>query len=66
MLQGLTAGFGAALSGGFMPSEAFGSTSKPSSMKRIIFFLQNQGFEPGTCIPDGMKNSGSLANARLP
>jgi hypothetical protein len=66
MLQGLTAGFGAALSGGFMPSEAFGLTSKPSSMKRIIFFLQNQGFEPGTCIPDGMKNSGSLANARLP
>jgi hypothetical protein len=35
-------------------------------MKRIIFFLQNQGFEPGTCIPDGMKNSGSLANAKLP
>ena len=66
MLQGLTAGFGAALSGGFMPSEAFGSISKPSSMKRIIFFLQNQGFEPGTCIPEGMKNSGSLANAKLP
>ena len=36
MLQGLTAGFGAALSGGFMPSEAFGSIGKPSSMKRII------------------------------
>ena len=35
-------------------------------MKRIIFFLQNQGFEPGTCIPDGMVNSGSLANAKLP
>ena len=35
-------------------------------MKRIIFFLQNQGFEPATCIPEGMKNSGSLANAKLP
>ena len=66
ILQGLTAGFGAALTGGFMPNEAFGSISKPSSMKRIIFFLQNQGFEPGTCIPEGMKNSGSLANAKLP
>jgi hypothetical protein len=66
MLQGLTAGFGAALTGGLMPHQVFGAGSKPSSMKRIIFFLQNQGFEPGTCIPDGMKNSGSLANAKLP
>jgi hypothetical protein len=44
MLQGLTAGFGAALSGGFMPSEAFGSTSKPSSMKRNHFLSSKSGF----------------------
>ena len=49
-----------------MPRRAFGSIGKSSSMKRIIFFLQNQDFEPGTCIPDGIKNSGSLANAKLP
>ena len=34
--------------------------------KRIIFFLQNQGFDPATCIPSGMVNSGSLAGAKLP
>ncbi len=34
--------------------------------KRVIFFLQNQGFDPMTCIPSGMKNSGSLARAKLP
>ncbi len=34
--------------------------------KRIIFFLQNQGFDPKTCIPAGMTNSGSLAKVKLP
>ncbi len=28
--------------------------------------MQNQGFDPKTCIPEGMKNSGSLANVTLP
>ena len=36
------------------------------SPKRVIFFLQNQGFDPKTCIPAGMQNSGSLAKATLP
>ena len=36
------------------------------SPKRVIFFLQNQGFDPKTCIPEGMKNSGSLARGKLP
>ena len=40
--------------------------SAPPASKRVIFFLQNQGFEPATCIPAGMKNSGSLAKAKLP
>jgi hypothetical protein len=34
--------------------------------KRVIFFMQNQGFDPATCVPAGMKSSGSLAKARLP
>ena len=38
----------------------------PGNPKRVIFFLQNQGFDPMTCIPSGMKNSGSLARAKLP
>ncbi|MCB1275841.1 DUF1552 domain-containing protein [Prosthecobacter sp.] len=34
--------------------------------KRVIFFMQNQGFDPKTCIPAGMTSSGSLAKAKLP
>lgn len=34
--------------------------------KRIIFFLQNQGFDPRTCIPKSLTGSGSLAKTRLP
>ena len=32
----------------------------------MIFFMQNQGFDPATCIPAGMRHSGSLAKAKLP
>jgi hypothetical protein len=45
------------------------STSKSgreTGIKRVIFFLQNQGFEPATCIPAGMKESGSLSDKKLP
>ena len=44
-------------------SQAASNKSKP---KRIVFFLQNQGFDPATAIPSGMKSSGSLAKAKLP
>ena len=66
MLQSLAAGFGATLGGGLMPSQAFGMNATSSPIKRVIFFLQNQGFDPATCIPSAMENSGSLANAKLP
>ena len=66
MLQSLAAGFGAALGGSFLPNQAFGIGSTASPMKRVIFFLQNQGFDPATCIPSEMNASGSLANAKLP
>jgi hypothetical protein len=32
----------------------------------VIFFMQNQGFDPATCIPTGFANNGSLATATLP
>ena len=68
-LQSLAAGFGASLGSTVLPS--FGNGNKLISTasggpKRVIFFMQNQGFEPGTCIPDGMRHSGSLAKAKLP
>lgn len=68
-LKSMAGGFGAAV------STAVGSTLFPSianatgpsgGPKRVIFFLQNQGFDPATCIPVGMRHSGSLAKAILP
>lgn len=61
MLSGLGAAFGSAALPGL--SSAAASAGGP---KRVVFFLQNQGFDPATCIPVGMKSSGSLAQARLP
>lgn len=57
------AAFGASLFPGMAQAAARSSSGGP---KRVIFFLQNQGFDPKTCIPAGMKNSGSLAKAKLP
>ena len=66
MMQGMAAGFGAALGGGLVPNFAQAAPLSTSSPKRVIFFMQNQGFAPATAIPSGMKNSGSLAKAKLP
>lgn len=46
-----------------LPSATLRSGGGP---KRIVFFMQNQGFDPRTCIPKGMKHSGSLGTAKLP
>jgi hypothetical protein len=74
LLQGMAAGAGAALGLSLLPEQLLaspflGTSRSPtgsSSPKRIIFFLQNQGFDPATCIPEGMKRSGSLAGMKLP
>jgi len=72
LLQGMAAGAGAALGLSLFPERLLASslgtssTTAASSPKRIIFFLQNQGFDPATCIPEGMKRSGSLAGRKLP
>ena len=55
----------AAVATPLLPSLAKVATGKRKP-KRIIFFLQNQGFDPKTCIPAGMTNSGSLAKVKLP
>ncbi len=34
--------------------------------RRVIFFLQNQGFDPATCVPEGLKSDASLADVTLP
>ena len=65
LIQGMAAGAGAAFGHSLVPSPLLGAPAA-SGPKRIVFFLQNQGFDPQTCIPEGMKTSGSLAGAKLP
>ncbi|MGB7344931.1 MAG: DUF1552 domain-containing protein [Pirellulaceae bacterium] len=70
MLQGIAAGVSAACGSSLLPQHVMASptSSRPSNTnaKRIIFFMQNQGFDPATCVPKGMGSSGSLAKATLP
>jgi len=66
VLHGMTAGLGAALGSAYLPNLTQAATASKGGPKRVIFFMQNQGFDPATCIPAGMKNSGSLAKATLP
>jgi len=61
----MTAGAGVILGSTLFPGVARAAATKGAA-KRVIFFLQNQGFDPATCIPAGMKDSGSLAKAKLP
>ena len=58
-------GVGASLSSGLIPNISK-ATSVKTAPKRVIFFMQNQGFAPATAIPAGMKSSGSLAKVKLP
>lgn len=56
-----------ACGGGLLPGQALAAAAAASGgPKRIIFFLQNQGFDPKTCVPAGMASSGSLAKVQLP
>jgi len=72
MLQGMAAGVGAAFGFSILPDSIRAAASATVARttaggpKRVLFFLQNQGFDPATCIPAGMKQSGSLAKAKLP
>ncbi|MFK5923653.1 MAG: DUF1552 domain-containing protein [Verrucomicrobiota bacterium] len=62
----MTASLGAALGSTYLPNLSQAAPASSGGPKRVIFFLQNQGFDPATCIPAGMKNSGSLAKVKLP
>lgn len=68
LLRGLATGMGATSILG--APHAFANTPnfsiKTGGAKRVIFFLQNQGFHPDTCVPEGMKESGSLDGVALP
>ncbi|MCR9295381.1 MAG: DUF1552 domain-containing protein [bacterium] len=66
MLRGVAAGVGATLGGSLLPQRLSASTASNTTPKRVIFFMQNQGFDPKTCIPAGMNGSASLAGVKLP
>ena len=66
LLQGIAAGAGSALTVSMDPQRLLAATDESRTTKRVIFFMQNQGFDPKTCIPEGMPQSGSLANKTLP
>ncbi|TWU19820.1 DUF1552 domain-containing protein [Allorhodopirellula heiligendammensis] len=66
MLQGIAASTGAALGVSLGRESLMASPASPATPKRIVFFMQNQGFDPKTCVPSGMTSSGSLAKAKLP
>ena len=42
------------------------ATSTRDKPRRVVFFMQNNGFHTDTCIPVGMKKSASLSGAKLP
>ncbi|WP_047816136.1 DUF1552 domain-containing protein [Rhodopirellula islandica] len=66
LLQGFAAGAGVAMGAPLLSERLLASPIGNTTPKRVIFFMQNQGFDPKTCIPAGMKHSGSLAKAKLP
>ena len=69
MLSDMAAGLGAMLGSGLIPARAATPGIAPSSAvgspKRVIFFLQNHGFDPLTCLPKGLTESCSLAGVAL-
>ena len=65
-LRRVATGIGAAAGASFLPPAVRAAAPVSATPKRVIFFLQNQGFDPKTCIPEGMTSSCSLARARLP
>ena len=61
LIAGMAAGVGLSL----LPSTARADEITGGSPKRIIFFLQNHGFDPLTCIPKGLEESCPLKGVTL-
>ena len=65
-LKTLATGLGAAFGGSaLVPGLAQAAAKVAGSPKRVIFFMQNQGFDPATCIPKSLTSSGTLAGHKL-
>ena len=67
MALGAGAAFGSTLFPGFAQAAAASEAAVPrGTAKRVIFFLQNQGFDPATAIPKGLRESVALSGVTLP
>ena len=64
MLVGMAAGVSAPLAWSLLPLNAQ-AANKTAGPKRVIFFLQNHGFDPLTCIPQGLEESCALDGVTL-
>jgi len=69
MLHGMATGVGALLGTSLFPNLAKAADTPiiqtAGSPKRVIFFLQNHGFDPLTCIPNDLKESCALSGLTL-
>lgn len=66
VLKGAAAGIGVALGSTIAPNMLQAAPAYRSAPKRVIFFLQNQGFDPATCVPKGLKETCELDGVTLP
>ena len=65
LLHGMALG-SAAFSAPLFANNSSSISTSATRPKRIIFFLQNQGFDPATCVPEKLKSSDSLDGVSLP
>jgi len=65
MVHGMATGLSVLLGTGVLPEIAQAADQTAGSPKRVIFFLQNHGFDPLTCIPNGLKESCALDGVTL-
>ena len=59
MINKVGLGVGVLASGSLLNGKVLDSQSS-SGPRRVIFFMQNQGYVPATVIPEGMTSSGPL------
>jgi hypothetical protein len=65
MLHGMAAGLGVPLGLSLLPNNVQAANKNAGGPRRIIFFLQNHGFDPLTCIPKGLDESCALDGVSL-
>ena len=66
VLQGMMGSVGLGLTGGLLPRHLQAAEAPSKGPKRVIFFLQNQGFDPATAIPKGLQENVDLSGVELP